>query len=86
MSEAPKDIWINWKAANAADLAYNEPPITQWDDVSQHYRRADLCADPALLAEAVEVVRYLLSDVDDDLASAQIARAFLAKLENRHDR
>ena len=55
--------------------------------------RADLCADPALLAEAVEVLRITLrfienteSELGIKLDSGNRARAFLAKWENRHDR
>ena len=53
--------------------------------------RADLCADPALLAEAVEVLRGLLIAADGDsygdyFNAIEAGHAFLAKLENRHDR
>ena len=55
---------------------------------------ADLCADPALLAEAVEVLRdavaaWELHNETGDMMQghwAGDARAFIAKLENRHDR
>ena len=56
--------------------------------------RADLCADPALLAEAVEVLRdavaaWELHNKTGDMMQghwAGDARFLLNKLENRHDR
>lgn len=77
------------------------PQVKTFGEMVSHperreYIRADLCADPALLAEAVEVLRYLLADIQDyqrinnlggENNHSQVrARAFLAKLENRHDR
>lgn len=42
---------------------------------------ADLFPSGEGVKELVEAIRYLLTDVEYDLASAQIARAALAKLE-----
>ena len=77
--------------------------LTQIDNMVAGIRdRADLCADPALLAEAVEVVEYADRMVKLDLIhmtdfyhedfsqavvdTGQRIAAFLSKLENRHDR
>lgn len=80
-------IWVNNPSSEVKTLKADMPTsligVANVLPITEH--RADLCADPALLAEAVEVLGYLLSDVDDDLASAQIARAFIAKLEARHE-
>lgn len=70
---------------------WSEP---QAEKLRAEYRtRADLCADPALLAEAVEVLRdavaaWELHNKTGDMMQghwAGDARLFLNKLENRHD-
>jgi hypothetical protein len=59
--KAPERIWINYAAANKVDLAYDEPPITPFDDVSQEYVRADIAAleapDAGVVAELVEAAK-----------------------------
>ncbi|UXO94019.1 hypothetical protein Pan4_32 [Pseudanabaena phage Pan4] len=59
MTDVPQRIWINWKAANKADLAYDKPPLTQWDDVSEPY------VHRATLDEAVEVLRVTLRFIEN---------------------
>lgn len=100
----PERIWATEDAANfGEDKFHTTRPMSGLTE----YIRADLCADPALLAEAVEVLRAFA----DAMKAAQEttgtqtmgmleaaafyhlkggsfhrARAFLSKLENRHDR
>lgn len=104
--DAPERIWATEDAANfGEDKFHTTRPMSGLTE----YIRADLCADPALLAEAVEVLREARTDlaayVDHDYPPEtcatypSVARqhhrdmelcrridAFLAKLENRHDR
>lgn len=95
MTDVPQRIWINWKAANQAYLAYDEPPVNPWDDVSEQY------VHRATLDEAVEVLRKLIDhahncekELTEELHQLDFcgeslpltnARAFLSNLENRHD-
>lgn len=108
MTEAPEKIWATgW---------FLDPTCRWWSDkrlgenaAQTEFRRADLCADPALLAEAVEVLRFYADEENyrgrsitdpcgccsswyepkihiDGEDSGDRARAFIAKLEARHDR
>ena len=87
----------------AVQSAVREYLVHESSEIAQHVEqiiakvppvRADLCADPALLAEAVEVLRELIAAEDDqDAANGErvirawdAATAFIAKWENRHDR
>ena len=86
--DAPERIWATEDAANfGEDKFHTTRPMSGLTE----YIRADLCADPALLAEAVEVLRGLLIAADGDsygdyFNAIEAGHAFLAKLENRHDR
>lgn len=57
---APERIWIDWKRANAADAAYDEPPQSEYQDCRDEYilhTRAALAASPLvqeIVAEAVQ--------------------------------
>ena len=98
--DAPERIWATEDAANfGEDKFHTTRPMSGLTE----YIRADLCADPALLAEAVEVLRPFADhaqdrQVDDPawrdsytmsivvtVAELRAARAFLSKLENRHE-
>ena len=84
----------------AVQSAVREYLVHESSEIAQHVEqiiskvppvRAGLCADPALLAEAVEVLRNVaainsLSGREHVSAARDAARAFLFKLENRHDR
>lgn len=50
--DAPEQIWA-WTGRDNARRWHSAPTSRDCTE----YRRADLCADPALLAEAVEVLR-----------------------------
>lgn len=96
MPQAPEKIWATgW---------FLDPTCRWWSDkrlgenaAQTEFVRADLCADPALLAEAVEVLRECHDALRDHgkqyphmikgytLDAETRARAFLAKLENRHE-
>ena len=91
--DAPERIWATEDAANfGEDKFHTTRPMSGLTE----YRRADLCADPALLAEAVEVLRECHDALRDHgkqyphmvkgytLDAETRARAFLSKLENRH--
>ncbi|WP_434612143.1 hypothetical protein [Tabrizicola sp. M-4] len=86
----------------AVQSAVREYLVHESSEIAQHVEqiiaavppaRADLCADPALLAEAVEVLRMvdawghgLRHHTSHESKMVKSARAFLSKLENRHDR
>lgn len=108
--DAPERIW----AVPSLGGDWNDDLGMWWNENTgiepqAKYTRADLCADPALLAEAVEVLRRVSSCLNHAFAAGTEerengsarrqakamehvealradARAFLAKLENRHDR
>ena len=73
------------------------PQVKTFGEMVSHperreYVRRDLCADPALLAEAVEVLRWIAEtpaheagQTANEYHMQQRARAFIAKLENRHE-
>ncbi len=79
----PERIWATEDAANfGEDKFHTTRPMSGLTE----YIRADLCADPALLAEAVEVLRGLLIAADGDsygdyFNAIEAGHAFLAKLE-----
>ena len=81
--DAPERIWATEDAANfGEDKFHTTRPMSGLTE----YIRADLCADPALLAEAVEVLRGLLiaadgDSYDDYFNAIEAGHAFLAKLE-----
>ena len=81
--DAPERIWATEDAANfGEDKFHTTRPMSGLTE----YIRADLCADPALLAEAVEVLRGLLIAADGDsygdyFNAIEAGHAFLAKLE-----
>lgn len=99
--DAPEKIALRWELGAAVT---NGPLMTHPDYT--RFVSADLCADPALLAEAVEVLRYVIDNAcgaaeikgnklvivctneewEAHVAATNAARAFIAKLENRHDR
>jgi hypothetical protein len=86
--DAPERIWATEDAANfGEDKFHTTRPMSGLTE----YIRADLCADPALLAEAVEVLRTLLIAADaesyaDYCNAIESGHAFLDNLENHHDR
>ncbi|NGQ91494.1 hypothetical protein G5V65_11355 [Rhodobacter sp. HX-7-19] len=101
--DAPERIWAcrepDWHSGETGSPLIGG----NWEDHDftghgAEYVRADLCADPALLAEAVEVLRECHDALRDHgkqyphmvkgytLDAENRARAFIAKLENRHDR
>ena len=105
MTDAPELIWAEPDGGDI--LVHNGDPALERLIATGYlyeYRRADLCADPALLAEAVEVLRFYadptfngydvtVGDYGLSMETGKIikdsgnrARAFIAKLENRHDR
>lgn len=53
--DAPERIWA-FNAKQTGYRFYAAGPQPEFDNVE--FRRADLCADPARLAEAVEVLRF----------------------------
>lgn len=86
--DAPERIWATEDAANfGEDKFHTTRPMSGLTE----YIRADLCADPALLAEAVEALRTLLIAADADsyadyFNAIEAGHAFMSKLDNRHDR